>query len=54
MKMQTRRVESKFTKRASGPLNIFLPEVKADSFLHQMFSEDLIDLIVNETNRNAE
>ena len=28
--------------------------MKADSFLHQMFSEDLIDLIVNETNRNAE
>ena len=41
-------------EKDAGPSNILPPEVKADSFLYQMFPEDLIDLIVNETNRNAE
>ena len=41
-------------ERDTGPSNILPPEAKADSFLYQMFPEDLIDLIVNETNRNAE
>ena len=41
-------------EKDTGPSNILTPEEKADSFLYQMFPEDLIDLIVNETNRNAE
>ena len=41
-------------EKDTGPSNILPPEAKADSFLYQMFPEDLIDLIVNETNRNAE
>ena len=42
----------------TGPSNILPPEAKADSLLYQMFPEDLIDLIVNETiempNKNKE
>ena len=41
-------------EKDTGLSNILPPEAKADSFLYQMFPEDLIDLIVNETNRNAE
>ena len=41
-------------EKDTGPSNILPPEAKADSFLYQMFPEDLIDLIVSETNRNAE
>ena len=37
-------------EKDTGPSNILPPEAKADSFLYQMFPEDLIDLIVNERN----
>ena len=40
-------------EKDTGPSNILPPEAKADSFLYQMFPEGLIDLTVNETNRNA-
>ena len=37
----------------TGPSKILPPEAKADSFLYHMIPKDLLDLIVNETNRNA-
>ena len=40
-------------EKDTGLSNILPPEAKADSFLYHMFPEDLLDLIVNETNRNA-
>ena len=38
----------------TGPTNILPVEAKADEYFLQMFPEDLIELIVTETNRNAE
>ena len=38
----------------TGPTNILPPEAMADRFFYQLFPEDLIELIVNETNLNAE
>ena len=41
-------------EKDTGPTNILPPEATADRFFYQLFPEDLIELIVNETNLNAE